>query len=608
LPRPSLRLAAACAVSLLALSAGQAAAEAKPPARKTTALTLSTGGVVPAEQRDMSLEHVDLRIKVIPARKAIEGDATLTIQALAPLTRLVLDLDRNLPISLLTLDGAPLAADAWSNPEGRLSITLPRPLAKGEQTRVRIRYAGVPHEAKRAPWDGGFVWKKTKSGEPWIATAVQGDGCDLFWPCIDQPMGEPKLVDLHIIVPAPLVAPANGVFVSMEEKDGWRTYNWRAKTPNTYAIALDIGPYVELSDTYRSRYGDSFPIKFWHLKGRETEVKALFAEFAPMLDFYEAMIGPYPFRDEKMGVVETPHLGMEHQTINAYGNEYAKDVYGYDWLLQHELAHEWFGNQLTNVDWDDMWLHEGLGTYMQPLYSQWLHGDMEYMARLNTQRAAVQNKFPVVAGKVMAEDQVYDPKVGPGNDIYYKGSNALHTLRTLIGDEAFFKVIRLVVYGRIDPKPGNFAPRYANTRDFIRAVNDVTGKDYGWFFDVYLYEAAAPELLESREGGDLILRWKAPGDKPFPMPVEVRVGDRLVTLPMADGYGRARIGNAAPVIVDPASKILRRQPHVEAYQAWKKAKDDAARAEAEARKKDEATARAKRKAKGMKHLRPPPGA
>ncbi len=601
MPRPFLRLAAACAFSLLALSAGQAAAEAKPPAKKTTALTLSTGGVVPAEQRDMSLEHVDLRIKVIPARKTIEGDATLTIQALAPVTRLVLDLDRNLPISLLTLDDAPLAADAWSNPEGRLSITLPRPLAKGEQTRVRVRYAGVPHEAKRAPWDGGFVWKKTKTGEPWIATAVQGDGCDLFWPCIDQPMGEPKLVDLHIVVPAPLVAPANGVFVSMEEKDGWRTYNWRARTPNTYAIALDIGPYVELSDTYRSRYGDSFPIKFWHLKGSETQAKALFAEFAPMLDFYEAMIGPYPFRDEKMGVVETSHLGMEHQTINAYGNEYAKDVYGYDWLLQHELAHEWFGNQLTNVDWDDMWLHEGLGTYMQPLYSQWLHGDMEYMARLNTQRAAIQNKFPVVAGKVMAEDQVYDPKVGPGNDIYYKGSNALHTLRTLIGDEAFFKVIRLVVYGRTDPRPGNFAPRYANTRDFIRAVNDVTGKDYGWFFDVYLYEAAAPELLESREGGDLILRWKAPGDRPFPMPVEVRVGDRLVTLPMADGSGRARIGNAAPVIVDPASKILRRQPHVEAYQAWKKAKDDAAKAEAEARKKDEATARAKRKAKGMKH-------
>jgi aminopeptidase N len=110
---------------------------------------------------------------------------------------------------------------------------------------VAITYDGVPHEAKKAPWDGGFVWAKTETGEPWIATAVQGDGCDLFWPCIDYPTGEPKLVDLHITVPAPLVAPANGVFKGMTEKDGWRTYNWQAKNPNTYAIALDVGPYEE---------------------------------------------------------------------------------------------------------------------------------------------------------------------------------------------------------------------------------------------------------------------------------------------------------------------------------------------------------------------------
>ena len=116
-------------------------------------------------------------------------------------------------------------------------------------------------------------------------------------------------------------------------------------------------------------------------KGDGEKAKALFAEFTPMLDFYEQMIGPYPFRDEKMGVVETPHLGMEHQTINAYGNGYRKDVYGFDWLLQHEFSHEWFGNQVTNADWDDMWLHEGFGSYMQPLYLQWLRGDRRDASR-----------------------------------------------------------------------------------------------------------------------------------------------------------------------------------------------------------------------------------
>ncbi|WP_199743545.1 M1 family metallopeptidase [Caulobacter sp. 602-1] len=581
----SFRIFAACAASLLALSTATSWA-AEP--LKTSELSLQTGGPMPAEQQALGFEHADLKFKILPDKKAIEGEATLTFTAKAPLDKLVLDFDRVFTIRKLTIDGKALKPAAWTNPEGRMTITLPHEVAKGRSVTAVITYDGVPLEAKRAPWDGGFVWSKAPTGEPWIATAVQGDGCDIFWPCIDYPTGEPKLVDLHITVPAPLVAPANGVFKGMTEKDGWRTYNWRAKNPNTYAIALDVGPYEELTAPYKSRFGDSFPMSFWYLKGSADKAKGLFAEFAPMLDFYEQMIGPYPFRDEKMGVVETPHLGMEHQTINAYGNKYKKEVYGFDWLLQHEFAHEWFGNQLTNSDNDDMWLHEGYGTYMQPLMSQWLHGDMEYMARLNQMRVDTKNRFPIVSGKPLREDEVYNGERGPGNDIYYKAANVLHTLRALIGDEAFFKITRIAVYGRDDPKPGNFTPRYLGTRDYIKIVNQVTGKDYGWFFDVYLYEAAPPELIETREGDDLMLTWKAPNGKPFPMPVDVKVGDRIVTLPMADGKGRVSVGDTVPVIVDPGSKVLRRQPYLEAYQVWKKAQDDAAKAEAEAKKKAEA--------------------
>nr|WP_201722857.1 M1 family metallopeptidase [Caulobacter sp. BP25] len=580
-----IRALAACAASLIALSAASMALAAEP--LKTSALSLETGGVMPIEQQALAFDHADLKFKILPDKKAIEGEATLTFTAKSPLDKLVLDFDRVFAISKLTIDGKPLKPSAWTNPEGRMTITLPRRLATGKTVTVAIAYAGVPVEAKRAPWDGGFVWSKTETGEPWIATAVQGDGCDLFWPCIDYPTGEPKLVDLHITVPAPLVAPGNGVFLGMTEKDGWRTYSWRAKFPNTYAIALNVGPYEALTATYKSRYGDTIPMVFWHLKSRTEKAKALFAEFTPMLDFYEQMIGPYPFRDEKMGVVETPHLGMEHQTINAYGNDYRKDVYGFDWLLQHEFAHEWFGNQLTNADNDDMWLHEGFGTYMQPLFSQWLHGDMEYMARLNQMRVDTKNRFPIVSGRPLKEDAVYNGDRGPGNDIYYKAANVLHTLRALIGDEAFFKITRIAVYGRPDPAPGNFAPRYLGTKDFIKIVNQVTGKDYGWFFDVYLYEAQQPELLQTRDGADLVLTWKTAKDKPFPMPIEVKVGDAVVTAAMSGGTDRITVGDAFPIIVDPASKVLRRQPYLENYHAWKKAKDEADKAAAEAKKKAE---------------------
>ncbi len=592
MPITTVRAAALVAALPLLIAAAPAAKPSKavkPLRAPPTAQTLATGGALKPDQAGVRIEHVDLSIEVFPERKAIAGEAVLALRADRDLPAIVLDLDRELPVSAVSLDGRALPASAWRNPDGRLTITPPAPIAAGHPVAVRIRYGGVPVEAKRAPWDGGFVWAKTPDGRPWIATAVQGEGCDLFWPCIDHPTGEPDLVDLRVTVPAPLSAPSGGVLVDIREDGGKRTFHWRIKTPNTYAVALNIGPYVQLKDTYRSRFGDSFPIEFWTVEGNEAKARGLFSQFAPMLDFYEGMIGPYPFRGEKMGAVETPHLGMEHQTLNAYGAGYAQEIYGFDWLLHHELSHEWFGNQMTNVDWDDMWLHEAFGTYMQPLYSQWLHGDMEYMVRLNEMRVKTFNKFPIVSGKPMEEEAVYDAKVGPGTDIYYKGANMLHTLRGLIGDKAFFQATRVLVYGRPDPKPGNFAPRYAVTGDFIKAVNDATGADYGWFFDAYLRHAQLPDLVETREGDDLVLAWKTPTGR-FPMPVEVKVGDNVVTLPMTDGSGRVRVAGAVPVIVDPGSKVLRRQPYLEAYHAWKTAKDASDKAKADGAKADGAKA------------------
>ncbi len=566
-----------CAALLLVLAtAGTAGAQAQPGSAAQpplSAFTAQSGLARAPEQEAVVFEHADLRFKVDPAQRRIDGDAALTFRATKPLEKLVVDLDPNYSVSSVSVDGAALPASAWRNPEGRMTVDLPAPLAAGGKAVLRIAYGGKPHVAKLAPWDGGFVWATAPTGEPWVASAIEGEGCDLLWPCIDHPEGEPLLVDEAITVPAPLVAPGNGVFLGMEERDGWRTYRWRARSPDTYAVTINVGPFELLSADYRSRYGNTIPLRFWHLKGNEARAQALFGEFPKLLEFFEGTIGPYPFGDEKMGVVETPHLGMEHQTINAYGNGYKLTEYGYDWLLQHEFAHEWFGNQLTNSDWDHMWLHEGFGSYMQPLYLQWLRGDREYDAWLLFQRKFLQNKVPIVSGRSLTEEGVYNGDTGPGNDIYYKGSLLLHTLRNLIGDKAFFEATRMLVYGRPDPKPGNFAPRYGTTRDFIAAVNAATGRDFGWFFDVYVHSAALPELEVARDAGGLSLRWKAPGGKPFPMPVQVRVGSpgvdaRDVDVPMADGTGRVDLAPDALYTIDPHSKVLRALPHIAAFQAW----------------------------------------
>ena len=544
-----------------------AAPEAGKP--EITAQTARSGGALDPEQAKLALDTVDLAIEVFPARQAIAGVATLTFTTKQVVTRLPIDLDRNLPVSAISIDGRPLPPSAWRNPDGRLFITPPAPIAAGTKFAVRISYGGTPRAAIKAPWDGGFVWSKTTDGQPWIATAVQGEGCDLFWPCIDSPTFEPNRAELHITVPKGLKAPSNGVLRSVDTlPDGRTTWHWSASHPTVYGIALNIGPYEELKGVYKSRFGNSFPMYYWYLPGEAEQAKGLFAEFAPTLDFFETLIGPYPFADEKLGVVETPHLGMEHQTINAYGNGYKKAPEGFDWLFQHEFSHEWFANQLTVADWDDMWLHEGYGSYMQPLYGKWREGDGRYLTMLFKQRETVANKAPIVSGKPRTEEDVYDDdKGGPGGDIYVKASWMLHTLRGLIGDAAFFEVTRRAVYGRPDPKPGNFAPRYSSSKEYRAIVDQVTGADYGWFFDVYLDRAPLPDLVETRTGTALTLAWKVPDGGRFPMPVEVEVDGKLTRLAMTGGRDTLTVPAGAHVVIDPMARILRRSVAIEAVQA-----------------------------------------
>ncbi|HEX4693977.1 M1 family metallopeptidase [Sphingomonas sp.] len=554
--------------ALLTVAAGAADLPKKgePP---LTAQTQRSGGPIDPDQAKLQFDSADLSFEVLPDTEQLRGLARLVFTAKAPLDRLVIDLDRNLGPQKVAIDGQLIAAVNVANPEGKLTIKLPRTFAAGEKVVATIVYGGTPHVAVNAPWDDGMVWSKTKDGQPWVASTSEGYGCDILWPCLDFPTGEPALVRLHITVPKGLKAPANGVFKGMDtELDGRTTWNWEVKHPNTYAIALNVAPYEVISGDYKSRFGNTIPMFYWYLPGEEAQAKALFAEFAPTLDFYEANVGPYPFGDEKVGVVETPHLGMEHQTINAYGNAYRKAPEGFDWLFQHEFGHEWFGNQVTAANWDDYWIHEGYEEYMQPAYGLWREGFARYATMMDEQRNRIINAVPIVRGREITEEEVYEPtKGGPGQDIYYKGAWMLHTLRWLIGEKDFWDVTRLEVYGRTDPKPGNFTPRYGSTREYEDFVRKVTGKDYDWFFDVYLRRAALPELVEARTGGKLTLFWLTPDKLPFPMPVEVQIDDKLVRVAMPDGTATIDVPTNAHVLVDPYARVLRRSKAVEDYQA-----------------------------------------
>ena len=536
--------------------------------------TEGTGAPLTREQQSVDFTKADLSFEVFPNRKSINGHAVLNFAVKQPIQRIQFDLDENLPIRALAVDGAPLSSREWRNAGGLVTVDLPVAKQAGDKLQLTVDYAGKPHVAKKAPWDGGFVWSRTKDGQPWIATAVQGEGCDLFWPCFDNSLVEIGQVDLHITVPKGLVAPANGKLVGVREhSDGRRTYDWRTMKPNNYAISLNIGPYKRLTQQHRSRFGNMVEIDYWYLPGEDDKAKKLFAEFAPTLDFFERAIGPYAFANEKLGVVETPHLGMEHQTINAYGNAYKPAPEGYDWLFNHEFAHEWFGNQLTNRDWDDMWLHEGFGSYMQPLYLQSMVGDLAAKNWLFKNRQGIQNKFPIVSGKHRLEHEVYDPATGPGGDIYSKGAWILRTLRWLTGDEPFFRATRRLVYGRPDPAPGNFQPRFGSTNEYVALVNQESGRNLTWFFNAYLRHARLPKLVEHRQGNVLHLQWQTPKGIPFPMPLDLEVDGKRIRVPMDKGRATVQLPAADSLVtIDPDDFVLRQNDAIDAYRDWNAAK------------------------------------
>ena len=534
-----------------------------------TAQTRKQGGIMPAEQLALIFDHLDHALKVFPAEKRIEGVTTLSFTTKAPIRTLILDLYPKYRISSISIDGKVVPPSRYSNPDGQLRVNLDKPFASGAKFTARVVYSGTPPLAKRPPWEGGTTWATTPDGkDPWIDTSLWGGGCDLLYPCLDHPTLKPATSDLHYIVPTGLMAPGNGAFVSRVDKDGWTTWNWHARSVHTYGSVLDVAPYKVLEGDYKSRFGNVIPMRLYYVPGEETDAADLFNEFPQTLDFWENVIGPYPWADQKMGVVRVPFSGLENQTLIGHSGRYLKTAFGWNELLNHEFAHEWFANQLSNANYDDLWLHEGLGTYAQALLAEYLGGDLDYMATLRAQRNTIRNEKPLVSGRERAEKEVYADTTGPRGDIYPKGSWVAHTLRQLIGDEAFFTSIRTLVYGRPDPKPGNFTPQFGTTQGFLQIVNRVTGKDYKWFFDVYFYQAALPKVIATRENGLLKVRWEVPGNLPFPMPLDVRVDGKLVMLPMTNGSGETPADAHAGVTIDPSSKILRQLDAVDAFQAW----------------------------------------
>jgi aminopeptidase N len=548
----------------LAVSCGAFLPErAEPQAPRPHPERWSSGGRLIAEQAAYDVTFYDLALRISPADSTIDGTLTAHVTAVHSLDWLVLDLDSALSVRsarLAITDGRSLEFERRG---GRVWIRLERRALPGSTLAVAVDYGGRPRIAARPPWIGGFQWSRTPSGAPWIATTCVNEGADLWWPVKDHPSDKADSVGLHFTVPAGLVVATNGQHRGEHPSGDWVTSDWMVTTPiSNYAVALNVAPYRTVTRSYSSVTGETIPVTYWVLPEHYDQGVKLMDQIVAHLQFYEELLGPYPFRADKYGVAETPHLGMEHQTIIAYGNGYRLNPEGYDELHQHELAHEWFGNLVTARDWSDYWIHEGFGSYFQPLYAEKLLGPAGYRRVIARLRAGIRNRHPIAPrGPLTAAEVYFEPPayLDATGDIYGKGALVLHALRGLVGDSVFFRILRRFAY----PTPAServtdgSQVRLVDTEEFIALAERLAGRPLRWFFDVYLRQAALPRLITTRAGNTVALRWVAPGGRPFPLPVEVEVDGTRRRIDLPGGRGRFQVPAGKSFRIDPDGWLLR---------------------------------------------------
>ncbi|HEX8288675.1 MAG TPA: M1 family metallopeptidase [Pyrinomonadaceae bacterium] len=529
-----------------------------------------SGGVLMPEQAAYDVKHYDLDVRVNPAEQSIKGITTVKAQIVKPIDKFVLDLDTPFTIeSVALVDGKKQESLKFERREGKIWISFPKTQNAGKTVDVRVAYSGKPRVAPRPPWVGGFVWSKTADGSPWFATAVQNDGADVWFPVKDHPSDKADNFSLHFTLPEPLVAASNGKLQSVvKNSDGTRTFNWYLSQPaSNYVIALNAAPYKLIEDKMQSVSGDTIPMAFYVLPEHYEKGQDLVNKTKDYVRFFEETLGPYPFRADKLGIAETPHLGMEHQTIIAYGNEFNYDADGVDTLMFHELGHEWWANLVTAPDWNDFWIHEGFQSYMDALYKDKLRGSREgFIKSLPARIKNTKNVKPIAPREPRTTVEMYmlpPDYTKSDSDIYGKGALVLNSLRFLIGDQAFFKSIRRMAYpdARMEKITNGKQARFATTDDFLRIAEQESSKNLDWFFELYLRQPELPKLVieeeNSEKGNSVNLRWETSNNMPFPMPVEVKVGDTIKRIEMPDNKNRFPLQAGQKYEIDPNGWLLR---------------------------------------------------
>ena len=501
-----------------------------------SAQNLRSGGVLKPEQANMDIRHYTIALDVDPVTKTINGSTEIRLNLLRPSPLLLFDLWHGLTISQVWVNGK--KQPFTHTKDNLVRINLPQALPAQTAT-VKISYGGTPGVAERAPWVGGFQWEKDKNGKPWIAVTCQNEGAKIFFPCKDHPSDEPNEgAELLITVPKGLVATGPGLLQNVTTKGEKSTYHWKTGyTISNYCLVFNVADYAVVKDTYTTIEGNKVPMEYYVLQENKDKAPKLLDLYAQSARILEKYFGEFPWAKERMGLSETPHLGMEHQTNIAYGNQYRYQKLGdkdFDWLLHHEFGHEWWANKVTNKDWAHMWIQEGICSFGDAMAYRELAGEEAYLQHMKKTAEGTQNKVPVVRG-----DSGVDSDSAYNGDIYGKGAFFMHTLRYLIGDEIFFPTLK-----KLATDPQYTYDNMVVTDDVEKLFSAASGKNLKPLFHFYLYTTNKLEIGV-----------KKTGDKTYDLRLLNYDGSLPVDVKLSSGTRRLELSKT-PVKVDSESMPL----------------------------------------------------
>ena len=458
------------------------------------------------------VKFYDLGIHVDPLMKSISGSNQILMEAVTDFSSIQLDLFSNMVIDSIVYAGQELPYTREGN---AFYVHFPDIIQAGQQLNIRIHYHGAPIVAEHPPWEGGFIWAKDSLGRDWMAVSCEGTGASLWWPNKDHLSDEPDSMVVTLEIPGHLMGVSNGRLLdTVSLANGNRRWIWRISYPiNNYNITLNIGYYSNFRDSYKGLEGN-LDLDYWVLDYNFEKAREQFRQVQPMLECYEHYFGPYPFRRDGYKLVEAPYWGMEHQSGIAYGNNYQDNEFGFDYIIIHESAHEYWGNSVSVSDHGDMWVHESFATYAESLFMEYFHGTHAAIEYLEMQKESINNQQPI-QGPLEVNYNNW-----PDADMYYKGSWMLHSLRhTINNDSVWFSVLKNLCR--------EFKYQTITGSDLIEYVNANTEYDLEPIFDNYLNNAKAPVLkaIDKRKKTARVLKYKWKNVlEDFNMPVEVRYG------------------------------------------------------------------------------------